>query len=164
MRVVRSGHRVLFEPAARAYDVASTTARQESVRKIRTIAGTFQLFAREPWLLSPVRNPLWFETISHKGLRLLTPALQMAALVLNVALAADSPFRELLLMQTLFYAAALGGYALRQTRRSLFFLTVPYTVCLLSYTTIAGFAAFVARRQQATWDRVGAAEKRVVHS
>ena len=47
--------------------VRDANGEQEFVRKARTIAGTFQLFAREPWLLSPRRNRLWFETISHKG-------------------------------------------------------------------------------------------------
>ena len=27
------------------------------MRKVRTIAGTFQLFAREPWLFNPFHNP-----------------------------------------------------------------------------------------------------------
>ncbi len=57
LRIVRKGFRVLFEPGARAYDCASATARQEFVRKARTIAGTFQLFARERWLFNPLQQP-----------------------------------------------------------------------------------------------------------
>ena len=76
LRIVRRGYRVLFDPTARAIDGPSATARQEFVRKARTIAGTFQLFARERWLLNPFRNRMWFETLSHKGLRLAAPLLQ----------------------------------------------------------------------------------------
>ena len=46
MRIVSRGYRVVFEPEARAYDVPASSPRQEFVRKVRTIAGTFQLFAR----------------------------------------------------------------------------------------------------------------------
>ena len=70
MNIVRQGYRVLFESGARAYDRVSATAREEFTRKVRTIAGTFQLFGRHRWLLGPVQNPLWFQTLSHKGARL----------------------------------------------------------------------------------------------
>jgi hypothetical protein len=61
MNVVRRGFRVLFEADAVAYDRAATSAREEFTRKVRTIAGNFQLFARERWLFNPRRNRLWFK-------------------------------------------------------------------------------------------------------
>src|SRR6185503_11226095 len=42
LRIVQQGYRVVFEPAARAFDYTSTTVQQEFGRKARTIAGTFQ--------------------------------------------------------------------------------------------------------------------------
>ena len=154
LRAVREGFRVLFEPGARAYDTASATARQEFVRKVRTIAGTFQLLAREPWLFNPLRNPIWFETISHKALRLAIPLLQVTALSANVALADLNVYRWLLAAQVLFYLAALGGCVHTYPRRSTFMLTVPYTLCLLSWATVVGFVQFITRRQKPTWERV----------
>jgi poly-beta-1,6-N-acetyl-D-glucosamine synthase len=149
LRIARRGYRVLFEPAARAYDSAGATAREEFVRKVRTIAGTFQLFARERWLFNPRRNRLWFETISHKGLRLLAPALQVAVLIAGVGLLALPLYRSILVAQLVFYGAAIGGYTPRRVR----VLTVPYTICLLNWATIVGFVRFVTRRQQVTWER-----------
>jgi biofilm PGA synthesis N-glycosyltransferase PgaC len=153
LRIVRQGFRVLFEPVARAYDEASATTRQEFVRKVRTIAGTFQLLARETWLFDPRRNPVWFETLSHKALRLTMPLLQATALIANAALAHESIYFALLIGQALFYVAAFGG-TVHHARRPVVFVTVPYTVCLLSWATIVGFVQFVTRRQKATWDRV----------
>ncbi len=86
LRMVRRGYRVLFDATARAVDGPSATARQEFVRKARTIAGTFQLFCRERWLLNPLRNRIWFETLSHKGLRLAAPLLQAVVLACSVSL------------------------------------------------------------------------------
>src|SRR5882672_11854927 len=108
---------MVFEPNARAYDRASSTARQEIVRKTRTIAGTFQLMAREGWLLNPLRNRLWFETVSHKVLRVALPMLHATFLISNVVLA-DSGFYGLMLaLQAAFYAAATIGLSQRDARR-----------------------------------------------
>jgi cellulose synthase/poly-beta-1,6-N-acetylglucosamine synthase-like glycosyltransferase len=155
LRIVRDGYRVLFEPSARAYDGASATARQEFVRKVRTIAGTFQLLSREGWIFDPFRNAVWFETISHKALRLTLPVLQLLVMIANLRLATFVPvYRVLLAAQLLFYLAALAGAAQRRARRPLIVFTVPYTICLLTWATIVGFVHFITRRQKATWDRV----------
>ena len=155
LRIVRRGYRVLFEAGARAYDTASATAQQEFVRKARTIAGLFQLFARERWLLNPRRNRLWFETVSHKALRLALPLLHASLLLANLALASAGWFYGgMLAGQLMFYAAALVGYAQRQARRRSFVFSVPCAICLLSWATVVGFVRFVTNRQQATWERV----------
>jgi hypothetical protein len=73
MNVVRRGYRVLFEAEARAHDLISWTPREDFIRKARTIAGTFQLFGRYPWMLNPRRCRVWFEALSHKALRLTIP-------------------------------------------------------------------------------------------
>ncbi len=152
MRIVRRGYRVLFEPAARAYDQVVARAGQEFTRKVRTISGNFQLFARERWLLNPCQNRLWLQTLSHKALRLLGPLLFFVAFGTNLMLAGGRVYRAMLLAQVLFYAAALCGCAFRNARTKLPLLTVPYTVCLLNWATIIGFCRFVSGRQPVTWD------------
>jgi cellulose synthase/poly-beta-1,6-N-acetylglucosamine synthase-like glycosyltransferase len=154
LRIVRRGYRVVFEPRARALDTVSATARQEFVRKSRTIAGTFQLFARETWLLIPWRNRIWFETISHKALRLALPVLHGALFVANVALSDGWFYQTILLGQVAFYAAAFVGYTQRNAPRRQIFFSVPCAICLLSWTVIVGFVRFVTNRQQVTWERV----------
>ncbi len=155
MRIVRRGYRVLFEPAARAYDSAPASSREEFTRKVRTIAGNFQLFARERWLLNPLRNRLWAQTVSHKCLRLASPLLLVVVLAANSALL-DVPFyRWTFAAQALFYAAAFGGYLLRDARR-IPVLTVPYVFCLLNYATAVAFSRFIRRQQQVTWERASA--------
>jgi poly-beta-1,6-N-acetyl-D-glucosamine synthase len=153
MRIVCRGYRVVFEPSARAYDLAAASPRQEFVRKVRTIAGMFQLFAREHWLLNPFRNGVWFETLSHKGLRLLTPLLHAAILVANVGLLSIPAYRWILAGQVGFYAVAAMTHLLGQ-RRTVLLMRVPYTMCLLVWATVVGFIYFVTRQQQVTWDRV----------
>ena len=155
MGIVRKGYRVVFEPGARAHDLIPTTPSEDFVRKTRTIAGTFQLFAREPWILSPLRSTVWFQALSHKALRLAIPLLHAVMLLSNAVVADVGLYGALLAGQVLFYAAAVAGYVqMRAGRRRSIVLTVPFTMCLLGWATIVGLGRFVARRQRVTWERM----------
>jgi len=154
MRIVRQGYRVVFEPGALAYDQPASAARDEFVRKVRTIAGNFQLFARERWMLSPFANRLWIQTLSHKGLRLLGPLLLILVLLTNLALARRAFYDWTLVAQVLFYLTALFG-RLEGAARKVPVIAVPYTICLLNWATIVAFLHFLGGRQRVTWERVG---------
>jgi poly-beta-1,6-N-acetyl-D-glucosamine synthase len=156
MRVVAQGRRVVFERAARAYDRAATTATQEFTRKARTLAGIFQLFAHHPWVLNPLRNRLFFQTLSHKGLRLLTPLALVAMVVANLLLLTSPFYRVCLAIQLAFYAAALAGHAQRDRRGRSPVLSVPYLVCVLAWAAVVGFVRFARKRQAVTWERASA--------
>jgi len=156
LRIVRRGYRVVFEPQARAYDGASSTALQEFVRKTRTIAGLFQLIAREGWLLNPFQNRLWFETLSHKVFRVALPMFHVSLVASNIALADWGFFGLLLTLQMSFYALALIGFIQRNARRRAMVFSAPCAMCLLLWATIVGFYRFITHRQQVTWERVPA--------
>jgi cellulose synthase/poly-beta-1,6-N-acetylglucosamine synthase-like glycosyltransferase len=162
LRIVRRGYSVLYEPEAKAYDRASKTARQEYVRKVRTIAGTFQLFARERWVWNPLRNPLWFETVSHKALRLTIPLLHTALFLANLSLIGDGRVYQILMGgQVAFYSAAIAGHLLRHARRRPRIVTVPYAMSLLCWATVVGFYRFATQSQQATWEHAYPVAKRL---
>ena len=159
MQVARRGYRVLFEPAARAFDQASATAEAEFARKVRTLAGNFQLFARHRWLLDPRENRLWWQTVSHKGCRLLGPPFLAGVLAANLALLGQ-PFYQLTLAgQAVLYAAALAGHLLRHTGRNARLLNVAHAFCLLNWAVVVGFWRFVSGRQQVTWTKAGVARR-----
>src|SRR5205085_4879135 len=73
MRVALAGYRVVFTDRARAYDRAAVDADAEARRKVRTLAGNYQILALEPRLLVPAVNPVWLQYVSHKVGRLLVP-------------------------------------------------------------------------------------------
>jgi cellulose synthase/poly-beta-1,6-N-acetylglucosamine synthase-like glycosyltransferase len=153
IRIARRGYQVVFEPAAKAFDIAPASARAELLRKARTICGNFQLFARERWLLDPRQNPLWFETVSHKALRLAIPVLLATLLLANLTLLESWEYRVTMAGQVVFYAAAAAGLGQRQSRRRMILLTLPYTMCLLSWATVVGFFRFATRDQAVTWEK-----------
>ncbi len=154
IRIARKGYQVVFEPAAKAFDLAPPSAHAELARKARTIGGTFQLFARERWLLNPRLNPLWFETVSHKALRLAIPILLATLLLTNLVLLDTWPYQLTMAAQGAFYMAAAAGYVHRHARRHRLILKLPYTMCLFSCAIVLGFFRFVTDHQEVTWERV----------
>jgi poly-beta-1,6-N-acetyl-D-glucosamine synthase len=159
LRILRRGYRVLFESGARVCDLPPTTAHQEFTRKVRTLAGNFQLFSREKWLLNPAQNRVWWQTVSHKVLRLVFPPLELAAFAANVALAGTSALYQLaLLVQMLFYASAVTGWVLQGSSKKFWPATFAYTFCLLSLATVVGFIRCLAGRQAVTWEKAASSK------
>lgn len=95
MEVLRAGYRVVLEEGAVAWDRPSQSSTQERGRKLRTLAGNFQLVSLSPWLLVPGVNPAWLRFVSHKLLRLLSPWLVLAFAAASVALAGFHGFYRL---------------------------------------------------------------------
>lgn len=153
LQVVAAGGRCVFESRARVYDDPSQSPQQEAVRKRRTIAGAAQLVRKFPQWLSPFRQPLWFEYVSHKVLRLASPLLLVTVLATNAALSALPAYAGLLILQGLFYlSAAAGWWCQRAGRRaavfgpSLMFLT-------LNWTTAQALWDACRSRYQVTWKK-----------
>lgn len=87
MQAVLAGKRCLFVPGAVAWDVAEARFDREGRRKLRTLAGNWQLPGLEPRLLSVRGNPILFRWLFHKMARLLTPFWSGLAVVSAGALA-----------------------------------------------------------------------------
>jgi cellulose synthase/poly-beta-1,6-N-acetylglucosamine synthase-like glycosyltransferase len=152
MRLRLRGRRILFVEDAVAWDTAFDDDK-EFGRKARTLAGNFQLFARMPALLVPFANPSWFETISHKVMRLVCPLALVGLLVAAVggALAPGiagvdgHAARALVAAQALFYGGALVG------ARGGRLCGLARTFVVLNAAVAVGLLRFLARRQRVTW-------------
>jgi poly-beta-1,6-N-acetyl-D-glucosamine synthase len=153
MRLRLEGRRVLFAEDAKAFDDAFGDKREYG-RKVRTLAGNYQLFALLPALLVPFRNPSWFEVFSHKLLRLVCPWALVALLVASafgaITPAAETPlviygFRPLLAGQMAFYLFAmfgeLGGRLGSLCR----------TFVVLNSAAVVGLWRFLTGGQKVTW-------------
>lgn len=151
MTIVRRGYRVVFESAALAYDRAAPSADAEFTRKVRTLAGNFQLFARQGWLLNPFANRLWLQTVSHKGCRLLSPLCLAAALGANLFLLQQPLYQLALVAQLTLYLAAAGGYTLRNSSIKIRLCNVAYAFLLLNWAATVGFMRFMNGTQRVTW-------------
>lgn len=120
MRAVLEGSRIVFDERARAFDRTSPDGPAESRRKIRTLAGNYQIVALEPRLLIPFANPVWLQYLSHKVGRLLVPWALVCAFIASAALTSEGWFYTVVLgLQLVFYGlAAVGGWIESRERQS----------------------------------------------
>jgi biofilm PGA synthesis N-glycosyltransferase PgaC len=150
MQVVRQGKRVVFDSRARAWDSPDLGGNREFGRKVRTLSGNYQLVQLAPWLLS-VKNPLLFEFVSHKLLRLAVPFALAALLVASIVLSGPI-YRIALVLQAVFYSLSLLA-GLRLSRGPLARVSDPaLTFVLLNSAAALAFVNFVTGRK-AVWVR-----------
>ncbi|MCF6311102.1 MAG: glycosyltransferase family 2 protein [Verrucomicrobiales bacterium] len=110
MKIALAGKRVLFDAEAKAYDPQSLDRASEQRRKVRTLAGNWQMLFRHLGWLLPWRNPLLWQLVSHKYLRLLGPVFLLVALLCNLMLFDDGWFYWItFLWQVLCYSLGIAG-------------------------------------------------------
>jgi cellulose synthase/poly-beta-1,6-N-acetylglucosamine synthase-like glycosyltransferase len=154
--VVLSGRRVVMDEAAIVYDRLSGDMRHEYRRKVRTLAGNFQLLSFMPELLNPRRNPVLLQLVSHKLARLVVPYFVLLAyassLFLEGSLYAVAFAFELALPACAFLGFTLasskhlrkarerGGLASLAARG----LVLAWTFLMLNGAAVAGLYHFLA--------------------
>lgn len=152
LSIARSKRSIVLSRAAEAYDEACDDER-EFGRKVRTLAGNYQLVAKLPWLLVPGKNPVWFQLVSHKFMRLACPWALVVLFVSSLLLAFDAElapveqgfWRGLALVQLFCYGlAALGAHAGRAG-------TAARTFVILNVAALLGLWRFLRRSQAVTW-------------
>jgi biofilm PGA synthesis N-glycosyltransferase PgaC len=150
MQVAKQGRRVVFEPRARAWDSADLGAEREFARKVRTLSGNYQLLQLAPWLLS-ASDPLRFEFISHKLLRLVVPFALVLAFVTS-AFVHGPAYRAMWLLQFAFYGMSL--LALLRLKLGLLAraANAALTFVVLNTAAVVAFANFAGGRKTG-WGR-----------
>jgi biofilm PGA synthesis N-glycosyltransferase PgaC len=97
------GYRVIVDETARAIEYPFSV-QGEFRRKLRTLAGNYQIMMQYPALLTP-RNPMLFHFVSYKIGRLLLPWLFLGLLISSVGL--PRPWAQILVTPQLgFYGLA----------------------------------------------------------
>lgn len=109
LSIIRKGYRSVVDQQAIVYDRWPSTSAGEFDRKVRTLAGNFQLVAQAPWILT-FQNRALFQLISHKFLRLLVPYCFIAMLLTSCVLGLHSVVWALIAAAqgALWIAAQLG--------------------------------------------------------
>ena len=155
-RVALQGRRLIYEPAAVAWEEAPREGRQELRRKIRVVNHTIRA-------LLGLGSGLWLsgfyslELVSHKLIRYLVPFALIALLTTNLILLNQHPlFVVLLTAQLAFWLLALSGLLLRdhrlgQTR----LLSIPYFFTLVNTAAFLGVLSVCRGERRAIWQPRG---------
>ena len=113
LSIIRQGFRNVLDRSAVVVDTWPSSKKGEFQRKVRTLAGNFQLLQQAPWLLSG-QNRVRFQLVSHKLLRLVVPYALAAMVVAAAALSPSRPaWAALALVQIAFWLLALLALRMR---------------------------------------------------
>ena len=149
-QVLRQGQRVVFEPKARVWDHFQPRPIQDFRRKVRTLAGNYQLLQLAPWLLTR-SNPLRLQFVCHKLFRLLVPFALMGLFISTIALRTEI-YKVALELQIIFYSLAAlsvfrtkAGIVSRLSDISLAFVVLNTAAAVAFFYFIAGRKVVWAR-------------------
>ena len=145
LSIIRQGYRSVVDANACVFDTWPENVAAEFHRKVRTLAGNFQLIQLAPWTLTP-QNRTLFQLVSHKLMRLIVPYLMVSLLVSALALSPQSPlYAAMAVAQLLAMAAALIG--LRTRIPLLHRAAAPFSALLvLNAAAVMGLYKFLTTR------------------
>lgn len=154
MMAAMHGWRISFESGAIAYDQPSRDANKEKIRKVRTLAGNFQLLHLIKGLTQPWTNPLWVRFLAHKVLRLICPIALVAALVSHAVLAINGGdlYRWTFGIHVSGYLVVIASMVMPRLQTSM-----PLRLCAtflhLNLFVVLGFLSYASRQQSHLWNR-----------
>jgi hypothetical protein len=73
LTIALTGRRIVMAEGAGSLDIATRSAGDEFVRKVRTLAGLLQICHHVDGCLNPAKNPIWSRFVLHKLSRLACP-------------------------------------------------------------------------------------------
>lgn len=149
MQIALRGYRVVFDADAPASDPQSLEPATEKIRKERTLAGNFQMLVRYPNWLLPWRNRLWWQVISHKYMRLVSPLFVLLLFIANAALLSTPFYLIVFVMQCIFYTLAVLGSLFLRIRIRLF--SIPSGFLFLNLMVLRGFWYFLVNGGNTGW-------------
>lgn len=149
LNVVMQEYRCVFDGSAVAYDAVSKDAAQEWTRKVRTLAGNWQLMSLNPKLGFPITNKLWWRFFSHKIARVLVPY-ALVGMFVSGLLAEQVIYRIAILAQILFYATALAGLVAPGTRK-VRLVNLVYFFMVMNVAAVAGFWKWFTGKSGDSW-------------
>jgi len=156
MQAVMNGYRCVFETKAVVYDQPSMDTGQEAIRKRRTLAGNVQLLQLFPGLVLPWKNPICFQYVSHKVLRLFSPFLIILAGVLSV-LGYLTENRPIFVVLTVFFGffiiiSLFGGILEKKKVKNRLF-SLFWMFFVLNWVTFLGVVDGLRGKYRVKWDQ-----------
>lgn len=159
INIIFAGKRVIFDGNAVAYDVVSKNTSHEWRRKVRTLAGNWQLLGLNPKLLVPFINPIWWRFVAHKFFRLIVPFALPVFLVTSFT--ANGPFYKVFaVVQVVFYVLAGIGFFLKDARK-IRLVNMSYFFLVLNGAALAGFLRWFLGGCSTAWQPVAKKQSEV---
>lgn len=155
-RALSDKKRIVYQPEAVGFEDAASSVSGEFDRKVRMIAGGFQLMFRSASLfLNPIKYPkISFMFLSHKLLRWTAGLFMIVLLLANLAMSGSGDLFYIWVLggQIVIYLLAIIGWI---GKRSLthFVFYVPYYFVAVNIASILGLLKYLSGSQKAIWEK-----------
>jgi glycosyltransferase involved in cell wall biosynthesis len=152
VNAVGHGRRGISDDESIAYYRPVADSTREYGRKVRTVLRGITVLMSHPALLNPFRHGLFsWQLLSHKLFRWLVPYAVLLALASNIALAVSSrTWLVPLVLQGLFYLAAICGMSRRSIFRSAIF-AIPAFFVEVQGSILQAWYYFLRGRRILAW-------------
>ncbi len=146
------GYKILYEPEAVVYEVATQSLKEEFKQKVRIVSqgikGAIKL-KRELLTLDPVSI---FELLFHKTLRWFVPFFLAVIFLLNSMLIKEKLYFYIFSLQVMFYIFAFVGFFLRhQSKIKLFY--IPFYFCLVNFASLVAVFRLFNGEETRMWEK-----------
>jgi cellulose synthase/poly-beta-1,6-N-acetylglucosamine synthase-like glycosyltransferase len=154
-KVIAQGYRLVFAPAAVAFEPVARSGGVEFGRKVRVITRGFQSVVEMRTLLNPFRYGFYaIQLFSHKVVRRLVALPLLVLLVGSLMLWNDGPvYGAVALGQLLVYGCAALGLVLSRTRFGRTkILTLPFFFVAVNVAALIAALKLVVGQRVVMWD------------
>lgn len=152
MRITAKGYRVCMVRDAIAYDTLSASGSEEFARKVRTLAGNFQLMQAAPWINNPFRNRLFFQWVSHKVFRLFSPYAMLMLLIASFMIHAPFYTAAGVLQLIAYLVAGTGCIAMLQGKK-VRLVGAAASFLMLNITAVVGLYSVLTGQTASLWKK-----------
>jgi cellulose synthase/poly-beta-1,6-N-acetylglucosamine synthase-like glycosyltransferase len=146
------GYKVIYEPDAIVYEIATQSLIEEFNQKVRIITQGMKGFIslwRQLLHLSPIGI---FELLFHKVLRWGVGFYLIVIYISNMALVGNRFYFNFFVLQTIFYTLAFMGLLLRHKIKSKIFY-IPFYFCLVNFSSVVALYRFLNGKQTRMWGK-----------
>lgn len=149
LQILLNDYSVIFNPRAKAFDQVSKTVSAEWKRKVRTLAGNWQLFSIAPASFNPQHFSLFWRLLSHKISRLMVPFLLVGIFTICL-IGKGTFFNIMLLIQLGFYGCAIVAHIRPEFQKSKLMRLI-YFFCVLNLAALFGFLYWASGKTGLVW-------------
>lgn len=147
-----AGYKILFEPEAVVYEVATQSLKEDYNQRVRILAQGLKGIIRLRKELVKLGPLGLFLLLFHKILRWQIIFFQIVIFISNLMLIQNRFYFNLFLLQILFYFLASVGLIFRNKFKTKIF-SVPFFFCLINFSFLAAIFRLFKNSQTSIWDK-----------
>lgn len=146
------GYKVIYEPEAVVYEVATQSINEELNQKTRILAQGFKGAIRLSGHFLSLGALGIFELLFHKLLRWWVGLYLIFIFLINLTLLNNPLYFYLFIIQVVFYCLALTGFLLRKISRVKIFY-IPFYFCLVNFAALIALWKFMKDDETRIWNK-----------